>query len=776
MGTEQEATIAKVSTTGGLVEICTIVAFIFAAGCVIWLIRQQKTREKRKETFQPLQKMTIAAFIVIFVLHIPYYFVSRPAVYGEGAFAFLRPILMSLINSLRVFLLDINYDDIAKTFAENYKLYLCFVAVMYLIAPILTATNVLMLFRHFFGEIRLRYSPFAKNIYLFSELNPKSVAMAKSIAKRYGKKARIVFTDVLKDGNELKYDAVNDKELNRAIFLKKDITAFDFRKKKCRIEYFIIGSNESENIEQFIQLNEACKTHRNRSVYLYASSANARYVADSLDKGSNTLPQKLTDLIKKNPESFAKGEIPMNESHYSNENYYIRRIDHVNQFAIDTLTGERLIDALIPIARKDNGFSLTIIGLGSYGRAFLKNALWIFQLYGFGLTINLVDIQSNDNLLRKLRKEMPEIFAEKYRRKAAGDIAEFACEEPFENHYRIRIFGGVDCATCDIDRLFSRSEFGDTQLAMVTLGNDNKNIETAVNLRSCFDRLNGKTNKVIKNEIFYEEYNEKHDREVIVRNKTNEEPLIYAIVYEDKKAKGLDFNSENLGIVNHKHVPYHIRIAGSLSEQFDYETIVRQRKREQNALAYHIEWIRISSTMEKYYNMDASSLSAKEKKALQRFREKMQQHFHHQEPVWDHLYSFYKIDTDDKGAILRMDKKSDQQIQHETLGMVKQYEDYEYFRDSSISKQIHKDVIEGIYLTEGSDYFMAFDEAKEHEKQLPVCCCKRCEAKRISEHMRWNAYMRVNGFCYSPNRADRAFLHNDLKPWDQLNILEQLKD
>ena len=44
------------------------------------------------------------------------------------------------------------------------------------------------------------------------------------------------------------------------------------------------------------------------------------------------------------------------------------------------------------------------------------------------------------------------------------------------------------------------------------------------------------------------------------------------------------------------------------------------------------------------------------------------------------------------------------------------------------------------------------------------------------EHRRWNAYMRSEGFCYSPRRNDLAKTHNLLIPFDKLTEDEKRKD
>ena len=56
------------------------------------------------------------------------------------------------------------------------------------------------------------------------------------------------------------------------------------------------------------------------------------------------------------------------------------------------------------------------------------------------------------------------------------------------------------------------------------------------------------------------------------------------------------------------------------------------------------------------------------------------------------------------------------------------------------------------------------------------CRCDNCVRRMRSEHMRWNAYMRVYGYSFGEQRADRAMLHNDLQAWAKLSKKEQEKD
>ncbi len=99
------------------------------------------------------------------------------------------------------------------------------------------------------------------------------------------------------------------------------------------------------------------------------------------------------------------------------------------------------------------------------------------------------------------------------------------------------------------------------------------------------------------------------------------------------------------------------------------------------------------------------------------------------------------------------------------------YIHYDYFRRSSMAKAAHKRslVRRGLYPPRADS-----DEKwyLEHEKG---CRCDICRA-RITEHMRWNAFMRVDGYRYGKKRNDLAKIHHLLLPWDELSFRDQVKD
>ena len=97
-------------------------------------------------------------------------------------------------------------------------------------------------------------------------------------------------------------------------------------------------------------------------------------------------------------------------------------------------------------------------------------------------------------------------------------------------------------------------------------------------------------------------------------------------------------------------------------------------------------------------------------------------------------------------------KKSIEQYESDTFitDERKKYEQYEYYRRSSIAKELYQREIRN------NSVLSSQATCLEKEKKQ-TCKCKNCIRRKRSEHMRWNAYTRVIGYAYNNGvRADRA--------------------
>lgn len=97
-----------------------------------------------------------------------------------------------------------------------------------------------------------------------------------------------------------------------------------------------------------------------------------------------------------------------------------------------------------------------------------------------------------------------------------------------------------------------------------------------------------------------------------------------------------------------------------------------------------------------------------------------------------------------------------------------EYEKHEYYRTSSIAKELYLREIAGNSI---------LSNLAVHNGCLKTCACEKCMRRKRSEHMRWNAYTRIIGYSYSKDgKNDRAKLHGNLCAWDDLSELEKQMD
>ena len=670
---------------------------LIATGCLT--IKAYKGKNRGKRVLTSLHIFTLGVFISTVLIFVPVYYVSYD--FGDS-YTLLRPFLISIHHAFRVFILDGEFDIIRDSVSGFWNLlhilFSLYAGILYVLAPILTFSNVLSLFKNVKNEIRFSWHK-KRPYYIFSELNERSITLAESIIKDKdikNNKPIIVFTDVFEQNKESNYEILLKAHDLNAILLKNDIVRLNVKNKKSRAEFFLIGEDESENVEQAIKLTQEYKNecqYRPISIFVYSNKPSAGYIIDSIDKGLYTLDKSLTASIEDNPRTFLKEKLYSSKT--IDSGFYVRRIDSIEALAQQILKQDRVIDTIFN-DNQDKIISVTILGMGSYGKEFLKYALSLFQILGYKVEINVFDAPLTENgvkkeLIKKLGHEWPDIIDD-------SNSKSFVRNEVGDSSYDIRFFDNVDCFSSDFDRLFAqencfRDRLKRTQIAIVSLGDDDKNIDAAVMLRSLFDMVNPAINS---------------------KSGSRVKPVIFSVVYDDKKTSNLNCNQDGCGIVNYRGESIQIDFIGNLSYQYSYDRIKEKKALEDKALRYHLDWLRRDATNKK------------------------------------------------------LDKKSDlDELVDSVTKSTRAYMDYEYYRNSSIARAVHEELLEC------AKNYVKLHRVDEHPEK---CLCDICAMSSITEHMRWNVYMRTLGYRYSPNRNDRAKTHNLLVSWGDLPELDKYKD
>ncbi|MBR4863941.1 MAG: hypothetical protein IKU07_05135 [Oscillospiraceae bacterium] len=654
-----------------LLIIFGLLSFGIAAYFSVCAYKLHKAGKKYKQLLSAMQVLTVGIFISVFAIFIPYHYTACEL---GGGVLILRPLLIDFYNTVRIFLLNAEFSlivDSADGANTVVSLLFCgYAAVLYVVAPALTFGNVLSFFKNLQGLFRFRLAK-DKKCYIFSELNERSLALAKSVPDR---DAILVFTGVttVEEDTPLLSQARDLK----AICLKRDITQLDFMSKTAPVELFLVGQDESENVSRAVQLTTELNqknTKQNVKIFVFSTKPGAGHILDSLD---------YDNLL-----AYA-------DAHKYDENCFkLRRVDEKRQLILNAVPKMKLLQ----LAEKHNKtLSVLVVGLGSYGTEFFKMLVWYCQVEGCKLQFNLVDKQEG-YMEALLKRDCPELLT--------------------SGEYDIRLFSGVDAQLSGLDDLLlyngddekkqaDARRLGETNLAFVSLGDDDVNIEVSIRLRQLLDRVN---NVVADEDTTWEK----------------ETADIYSVVFDDRKTDILYKESEPSRLLkNHKEIPYHIRFIGSLSSQFSYANIYDEAL-EAAAYDNHVGWVKVE--------MDECEAQRKE--------------------LPPETYASRKKALNEK------ERKEKQK-----------FEKYEYFRVSSIAKELYKrntDVYKVLRQVSG---------CKQTADPL-VCDCTNCTTRKQNEHMRWNAYTRVIGYSYKDGiRADRALLHDNLCDWEQLNNKDRQKD
>lgn len=632
----------------------------------------------------------------------------------------LRAVLLAIPETVRVFLLEGEFATLEAVLPADGSLasltLRSYGVCLYFLAPLLTFSNVLVLFFSTMASLQLRFCG-KRPVAVFSELNEASAVLAESLYRESQNKVwnrpLIVFAGMT--------DKEDDSDLRQrgrdigGIFMKKEPAGLTIGKRSRFIEFFLISEREEDNIEQARLLTKVYKNGCHKvSVFVCASSERADlvldYQRDRKNFSSKEVSEKFRDLT---------GEIVYDEvlDRLDSElfgNFSLRRVDTTHVLAMDVLTRNNYSDyeTIYAAAKADRTISVLVLGMDRTGVEFLKTAAWFYQRYGYRVEFNVFCGGDGEWSESRLRRSCPELFLN---------------FDPTsgESSHDIRFFEDTDIASADFEELFCsersayRGRLGRTKLVFICLGDDERNVDAAVSMRSLFDRIRGETKKNAAKQPI---------------------PYIYCVVRSDKQTECL---SEEHGLQNWKGERLHIDFVGAFADQYSYTRFRQIRQREKAAFPFHLDWVRKEAQLHMLYERAV--------------RENVEHHFRQEiaEEMAEVGFSwndggFFK---DEACTVPNVEK---------LLNEAADYMCYNYYRRSSMAKLEHKTAVNRFW-----------PDTRSHG---PVCSCDSCRERRITEHMRWNAYTRSIGYRRGKDRFDRAKVHKDLKPWQELPCRERYKD
>ena len=383
----------------------------------------------------------IAAIVMFFPVH---YTLEEATAFGV-----LRATLLSIFNSVQIFTAGCEFSIIREGIVNCPEsismIYQIWAAILLVIAPMYTCVFVLTLFRNLSAHVGY-YCSFFKDVYIFSELNEKSLALASDI-KSKNNDAAIVFTDVFEKNEENSFELIQEAKKIKAICFRKDVLVIDFKRHcaKKLISFFAIGNNETENLNQALKLIEQYKTRENTDLYVFSTNLQSEILLSSVDRG----------VIK------------------------IRKINEV-RYLINHILYNDGYDLIFKTARDNNegikDISAVVVGMGRHGTEMVKALSWFGQMDGYKLEITAFD---KDPLAEEhFTALVPELMsAERNGVFVEGEV-----------YAKITIHSAIDVDTFFFAREITK--LNNATYVFVALGDDDINIRTAVNLRMYFERMN----------------------------------------------------------------------------------------------------------------------------------------------------------------------------------------------------------------------------------------------------------------------------------------------
>ena len=510
-----------------------IALVIFAISFIFFLIRAF-SKYKSGRLLTPSKILFVGVIASSFVLYLPVLFSALGKKNSSG----FDKVVASIYHMIRMFIIEGDFEYVADNMSENAGIcrdaYTALFSVLFVVAAILTFGFVMSFFRNV-AAYRQYFLHFGRDVFVFSQLNEKSYMLAQSLSATKGRLLVFVNVDdeLQEQGDKLVESA---KELG-AICFKKDLISMNFpaHKKRREMNFFLISEDQTENVDQAIKLLPTLMNRDAANLYVFSTQVEAEML---LTRAYNQMVDNTKVKVRRINEV---------QSLILN-NLYENGYEKLFQSAYDDGTGVKKINAVV-------------IGMGQHGTEMTKALTWACQMDGYLPEIHAFDVEQKAEAL--FASQCPELM------EMAGKL-----DDPGETRYKLEIHSGVDVNTITFDRLVEA--LPRTTYVFVALGNDEKNIATAVKLRSLFERLGYK-------------------------------PEIQAVVYDSDKNEALT------GITNYRNQSYNIDFIGDRKSSYS-EQVILNCHIEKLALSRHMKWGEEQQFWQYNYNYKSSIASVIHKK------------------------------------------------------------------------------------------------------------------------------------------------------------------
>ena len=734
-------------------NIILISALIFFAGIVIAPFR---FKYKKDKFFTPFKIIFAGTFISAITLFMPIYLET----FESHEHSFWISLFSSIQHTFRLFALDGEYlgfieivEKIILNEPTTLSFYVILCTTLYLVAPILTFTFLLLMLKNFIALVSYRCVLWWKETHVFSELNDKSVALAKSIIEReignsflkkiskLFRKDIIVFTDVIVDNEEQTSDLIDEAKKLGAILFYKDIESLIIAKSytKRKVKIYLISENENEKIKQ---ANHIMKNYDFPGIELYVFSESTQ-----------------SQIILR---------------HKKVENIKVVRVNDIRTLIYHNLDtyGMRLFEK----AHKNNfdkksqtsTISAVIVGFGRYGKEMLKALAWFCQYPKFNLVINVFD--SDPKAEDYFKFHFPGMDN---RRSTLEKTDNF---KDGEDNYTINFYSGIDVNSPEFKEKFDAID--NPTYIFVCLGSDEDNINAALNIRTLCESRGLSIDKVDVETVVYDShsaelmscvwdadklpaslYDTKDDKIKAIREA--EEKAAKAAKAEAKKNKRKKSKAPVVSEASAEKTPEELQAE-------EQKRIKDEEIRKNNTYGIHI-----IGDLDNFYSCDTVVNPQWEYSGMMVNRRYFVQHLKAEkaelaERLADRAITDVVISAD-KNEEPSLDKLMEEKAASDKAAD-KGFWQKEYNYRSSVTKAIHEKL--KLKLHQFTDYGVVLNELKNPPKIIEDWEDERIFEYSKLEHPRWCAYLRSEGYVKRTDggdgRNELAKTHSDLIPTEDL--------
>ena len=710
--------------------ICSCISILSAVVIVtIVSIQNKKYPGETHRFFQWQWGLCLMLAVAAFFWFFPYFFVQGMCEgFWPNCWNGLKAILSSLQGVIRIFAADDTLAEIVETVSSLgveicedgsqtapllkpwvFEFYSFIGGVLYLAAPLLTLSVVLLLFKNLLARSKYKHTR-CEEIHIFSELNDRSLALANSISEKKKdckrrKKPLIIFADILDKNEEEHLDLVANAKKIGAVFFRQDISTILFNRKNRKTSFYLISDDEAEKIQHMEHIISQYRDVKNTKLYIFSNEEESKCILDSYPKSEK--------------ESMSLDVIRVND---------IRSLIYHN---LDE-NGIRLFEHAREYSAKKREIHAVIVGFGKYGKELAKALLWYTQLPGYRLKMTVLD--ENEDAEDHFRAMCPEIIV----------------GEPYQKENDMRYEIHFECCKAGTESFYQiLSKLSPITHVFVSLGEDRLNLSVSLGTRSRLAKL-------------------------------RQYPDVETVIYDSslKKHVGIDWKKEPS---RSEKPPYeelcNIHIIGDLESFYSYETLVDSDLLDRDGFAVHCRYCgakteEAKEKAKKTYYMDDYGFFSSVAKALHaRLRKNISDKLNADDEYAKKIFSEFVPSYDHKGNPVQSEKYWNHFILTQTT-------DTESAEQLSVAMKNYENRIT-LYpyrATEEEIKALTLKDSAYTPEQFIAIAKSAAEI----EHIRWNAYMRAEGFSYVRNFNKNLDLplkmHGNLTPCDELKFSDCVKD